>query len=169
MTISLTIEEVQAYRKDELLFPKKVLTPRQASEYLKVLEDYEKNSGGPVRDEYRYKCHLVFPWVNELMRNETILDMVEDLIGPNIIVWTSHLYPKEPRDQKFISWHRDSSHWGLETNNILTVWIALTSATRQNGCMQMLPGSQTTGTVEHHDTWGEKKYADPGSNNIKEN
>ena len=162
MTISLTTKEVQAYRKDGLLFPKTAITPRQAGEYLKALEDYEKESGGPVRDEYRYKCHLVFPWINELMRNETILDMVEDLIGPNIMVWTSHLYPKEPGDQKFISWHQDSSHWGLETDNILTVWIALTPATRQNGCMQMLPGSQTTGTVEHHDTWGEKNMLTRG-------
>ena len=108
MTISLTTKEVQTYREDGLLFPKTVLTPSQAGEYLKILEDYEAGSGGPIKDEYRYKCHLVFPWINELMRNKNILDMVEDLIGPNIMVWTSHLYPKEPGDQKFISWHQDS-------------------------------------------------------------
>tara|TARA_B100000579_G_scaffold398072_1_gene378107 strand:- start:74 stop:925 length:852 start_codon:yes stop_codon:yes gene_type:complete len=162
MPLSLDETEIQLYRKDGLLFPKTVMTPDQAAEYLSILEAYEKETGGPVKDQYRYKCHLVFPWINDLMRNDGILDMVEDLIGPDIMVWTSHLYPKEPNDQRFISWHQDSSHWGLETDNILTVWIALTVATRENGCMQMLPGSQTTGMVDHHDTWGQKNMLTRG-------
>ena len=162
MSLTLTKEEISRYRKDGLIFPKTIMTPSKASEYLALLENYEVATGGPVKDQFRYKCHLVFPWINELMRNDGILDIVEDLIGPDIMVWTSHLYPKEPGDQKFISWHQDSAHWGLETDNILTVWIALTPVTRANGCMQMLPGSQTTGTVAHHDTWGEKNMLTRG-------
>ena len=112
MSLTLTKEEISRYRKDGLLFPKTIMTPSKASEYLALLENYEAATGGPVKDQFRYKCHLVFPWINELMRNDGILDIVEDLIGPDIMVWTSHLYPKEPGDQKFISWHQDSAHWG---------------------------------------------------------
>ena len=107
MSLTLTKEEISKYRKDGLLFPKTIMTPSKASEYLALLENYEAATGGPVKDQFRYKCHLVFPWINELMRNDGILDIVEDLIGPDIMVWTSHLYPKEPGDQKFISWHQD--------------------------------------------------------------
>jgi non-haem Fe2+, alpha-ketoglutarate-dependent halogenase len=162
MPLSLTDTDVQQYREDGLLFPKPVLSTDQASTYLAALEGYEADSGGPVNGKYRYKCHLVFPWINELMRNEAVLDMVEDLIGPDIMVWSSHLYPKEPGDGRFISWHQDSAHWGLETDNILTVWVALTPATRRNGCMRMMPGSQVTGTVAHRDTWETKNILTRG-------
>jgi len=145
-----------------LLFPKPGILRGDAARYLATLEAYEKETGGPVNGKYRYKCHLVFPWINELMRNDAILDIVEDLIGPDIMVWSSHLYPKEPGDGRFISWHQDSAHWGLETDNVLTVWVALTPATRDNGCMRMLPGSQTTGIVEHRDTWETKNILTRG-------
>lgn len=162
MPISLTDQEITAYRRDGLLFPKPAISAEDAARYLATLEAYEDETGGPVNGKYRYKCHLVFPWINELMRNPAILDMVEDLIGPDIMVWSSHLYPKEPGDGRFISWHQDSAHWGLETDNILTVWVALTPATRDNGCMRMLPGSQHTGTVAHRDTWETKNILTRG-------
>lgn len=162
MPISLTDQEITDYRRDGLLFPKPAISPDDAARYLATLEAYEDETGGPVNGKYRYKCHLVFPWINELMREPAILDMVEDLIGPDIMVWSSHLYPKEPGDGRFISWHQDSAHWGLETDNILTVWVALTPATRHNGCMRMLPGSQTTGIVEHRDTWETKNILTRG-------
>lgn len=87
------------------------------------------------------------------MRTGQILDLVEDLPGPDLMVWSSHLYPKEPGDSRFISWHQDAAHWGLDSEQIVTVWIALTSVNERNGCMRMLAGSHAHGVVEHHDTW----------------
>ena len=152
MTRSLSPEEVAGFRKDGLLFPKRVLSADAAAGYLAELEAYEASIGEPVNGAHRYKCHLLFPWINDLMRQPQILDMVEDLLGPDLMIWTTHLYPKEPGDGRFISWHQDSAHWGLATDDIVTVWIALTVANKQNGCMRMLPGSQIKGTVDHHDS-----------------
>ena len=112
-----------------------------AAALLAELQNFERSTGGPVNGKYRYKCHLVFPWINDLMRDQNILDLVEAVIGPDIMAWTTHLYPKEPGDGRFISWHQDSAHWGLDSNQIVTVWLALTPVTRDNGAMQMLPGS----------------------------
>ncbi len=153
MAGSLSAAEVRAYREDGLLFPKRAVSTAGAARLLGELEAHEAGTGGPVNGKHRYKCHLLFPWIDETMRDPAILDMVESLVGPDIMVWTSHLYPKEPGDGRFISWHQDSAHWGLDSDRIVTVWIALTPATRENGCMRMLPGSQRTGTVAHRDTW----------------
>ncbi|MEC7538296.1 MAG: phytanoyl-CoA dioxygenase family protein [Pseudomonadota bacterium] len=106
-----------------------------------------------MNGRWRYKSHLVFPWINEMMRLPQILDTVEDLLGPDVMVWSSHLYPKEPGDGRFISWHQDSAHWGLDSNQIVTVWVALTAASEENGCMRMLPGSHIAGIAPHCDTW----------------
>ena len=149
----LTATEVETYRETGLLFPKRVLSASEAASYLHALETYEAETGGPVHGSWRYKSHLVFPWIVELMRRPTILDLVEDLLGPDIMVWSTHLYPKEPGDGRFISWHQDSAHWGLDSSQILTVWIALTEASEANGCMRMMAGSHKNGIAPHRDTW----------------
>ena len=102
----LTEGEVAQYRRDGFLFPKRLLRAEEATGYLSELEAYEMETGGPVNGKWRYKSHLVFTWINEMMRLPKILDAVEDLLGPNVMIWSSHLYPKEPGDGRFISWHQ---------------------------------------------------------------
>ena len=137
--MTLSTDQIETYRKQGLLFPCRVLSPVEAAECLRELETYESSSGGPIAGKWRYKSHLVFPWLNQLMRHRTILDLARSLLGEDLMVWTTHIYPKEAGDGRFISWHQDSAHWGLDSNRILSVWVALTDATRDNGCMRMLP------------------------------
>lgn len=148
-----TPEDVARYEETGLLFPKRAMTAAAAAEAFAELERYERASGGPVQGKWRYKSHLVFPWINRIMRTPQILDLVEPILGPDLMVWTSHLYPKEPGDGRFISWHQDAAHWGLDSDKILTVWIALTPVNEENGCMWMLEGTHRQGIVKHRDTW----------------
>jgi non-haem Fe2+, alpha-ketoglutarate-dependent halogenase len=153
MSNSLSKAEIEQFHQSGLLHPKRVLSSAEAGAALRELQDYEASSGGSVQGKWRYKSHLVFPFINRLMRADAILDLVADLIGPDLLVWTSHLYPKEPGDGRFISWHQDAAHWGLDSDQVVTVWIALTPVNQQNGCMRMLAGSHRLGIVEHADTW----------------
>ena len=148
----LSADQIKRYRDTGLMFPQRVMTTDDAANYLAQLESYESNTGGPVNGKWRYKSHLVFPWFDQLMRHPAILDLVRSLLGNDLMVWTTHIYPKEPGDGRFISWHQDSAHWGLDSNQVLSVWVALTDATRENGCMRMLPGSHHNGQVKHQDT-----------------
>ena len=153
MAKTLKAIEIETYQENGLLFPKRLLTTQEADKYFAELEAYEAETGGPVNGKWRYKSSLVFPWVDRLMRKPEILNVVEDILGPNLMVWTTHLYPKEPGDGRFISWHQDSAHWGLDSSKILTVWIALTEVNEANGCMRMLPKSHKGGVAPHRDTW----------------
>lgn len=160
--MNLTTAEIEQYRNDGVLFPKRVMSVARAQALRSELENYESQSGGAVNGKFRYKSHLVFPWIYELMFDSGILDCVEALIGPDILAWTTHLYPKEPGDGHFISWHQDSAHWGLDSDRIVSVWLALTEVTRENGAMQMLPGSHRGGQVEHADTENKKNLLTRG-------
>ena len=151
--MTLSKVELAASQDEGLLFPKRVLSASEAADNLAELESYEATTGGPVNGKWRYKSHLVFPWINRLMRHPNILALASSVLGEDLMVWTTHIYPKEAGDGRFISWHQDSAHWGLDSNQILTVWIALTDATKDNGCMRMLPRSHKNGTVSHSDTW----------------
>ncbi len=162
MNPSLNASELATYERDGLLFPKRVLSPERAAAYRTEWEAYEARTGGPIKGQYRYKSHLVFPFIDQIIREPAILDLVECVLGPDILVWNTNLYPKEAGDDRFISWHQDSAHWGLNNNRIASVWIALSPATRENGCMAMIPGSHRQGTVAHSDTWDPKNILTRG-------
>lgn len=81
-----------------------------------------------------------------------ILDIVEDLIGPNIICWATHYFCKMPGDDKGVSWHQDCSYWPLTPSKTVTVWLAIDDADRENGCMRVIPGSHLAGHLDWHES-----------------
>ena len=84
-----------------------------------------------------------------------ILDAVQDLIGPDIMCWTGNWWIKEPHSSSFVSWHQDSHYWGLDTDRLVTAWVALSPATLESGCMRLLPGSHRGPGLPHEDTYDE--------------
>jgi non-heme Fe2+,alpha-ketoglutarate-dependent halogenase len=143
---------VQRYREDGFLSPVPVLSTAEAGAIRTRLEDFE-GGAGPLAGKLRQKSHLLFTWLNELIRHERILDAVEDLIGPDILCWGTSFFIKEPHNPAFVSWHQDSTYWGLEPADIVTAWVALSDSTTENGAMRVVPGSHTMAQVPHRDTF----------------
>src|SRR5256885_1149604 len=69
---------------------------------------------GMLKGSMRHKSHLLFTWLDGLIRQPAILDAVESVIGPDILCWSSSFFIKEARDPGFVSWHQDSTYWGLD-------------------------------------------------------
>ncbi|MCZ7566085.1 MAG: phytanoyl-CoA dioxygenase family protein [Burkholderiales bacterium] len=143
----------EQYRRDGYYFPARVMTREDAAGYRRALEDFERARGGPIQSNWRHKVHLLFTWANEIVRHPRILDAVEDLIGPDIICWTTNFFIKEPGDPGFVSWHQDSTYWGLEPPDVVTAWLALSDAPVASGAMKFLPGSHLLDQVPHRDTF----------------
>ncbi len=85
-----------------------------------------------------------------MVAHPRLLDAVEDIIGPDILCWGSSFFEKEARDPGFVSWHQDSTYYGIEPPETLTAWLAISDSTLASGCMKFIPGSQGKG-VYHHD------------------
>ncbi|MBM3480580.1 MAG: phytanoyl-CoA dioxygenase, partial [Alphaproteobacteria bacterium] len=100
----------------------------QANELRLRLEAHEAATGGPLRGDLRHKAHLLFAWLGDLVRNDVLLDAVEDLHGPDLLDWTSNFFIKEPRSPGFVSWHQDSTYWGLSRPDVVTAWVALSAS-----------------------------------------
>ena len=73
----------------------------------------------------RHKTHLLFTWLADLVRHPRILDAVEDLYGPDLLCWTTNFFIKEKANPAFVSWHQDSTYWGLSQPDVVTAWVAL--------------------------------------------
>jgi hypothetical protein len=145
---------VQAYRRNGFHFPIRVLTSGEAAGYRRKLEAAEAELGGPLPALYRQKTHLLYTWASELVHHPKILDAVEDLLGPDILCWSSSFFTKEPASAEYISWHQDATYWGLSENEEVTAWVALTPSTSERGCMAVIPGTHKK-QVSHRDTFAE--------------
>jgi ectoine hydroxylase-related dioxygenase (phytanoyl-CoA dioxygenase family) len=151
----LTDEAVAAYRRDGFHFPVRVMPREEALSYRSRLEAYEAATGAPIQSNMRHKVHLLFTWANELVRHPRILDAVEDILGPDILCWTTNFFIKEAQDPGFVSWHQDSTYWGLEPPDVITAWLALSDAPVESGAMKFLPGSHLEDQIPHRDTYHE--------------
>jgi len=149
---TLSTATVERYRRDGFYFPVPVLSPGEANEYRRRLEAVEAEHGGTLTAEIRQKPHLLFTWLADLVRHPAILDAVEDVLGPNLLVWSTSFFIKGPRDSTFVSWHQDATYWGLSEPDVVTAWVAITDATVDNGAMRMVPGSHGE-QLAHRDTF----------------
>ena len=78
-----------------------------------------------------------------------ILDMVEQIIGPDIIMWGSQVFSKPASDGLAIPWHQDGQYWPVRPLRTVTVWIAIDRADVDNGCMRVVPGTHRQGLMAH--------------------
>src|SRR5262245_18038208 len=148
----LTSSEVEAYNDSGYHLPVDVLSKDEVAACRRQLEAYESKSGGPIKGAMRHKSHLLFPWINELMRHPRVLDAVEDVLGPDLLVWSTSFFIKEARDPGFVSWHQDATYWGLSSPDVCTAWIALSPANKVSGCMKVIAGTHRS-QVQHADTF----------------
>ncbi len=163
MAISLTAEQLGAYRRDGFLCPVDALSPEEARDYRQKLEAAEAEAGERFAKEFRHKPYLVFGWADELIKHPRILDAVEGIIGPDILCWEVAMFTKPAHSDGFISWHQDITYWGLEAEgNVVTAWVALSPSTVESGCMRMVPGTHKREVVAHRDTFAEKNMLSRG-------
>lgn len=151
MTETLSDQAQDRYRRDGFLFPVRVMAEDEALELRRRMEECERRHG---RLHYAPKPHLVLPFVADLVRHVAVLDAVESLVGPDILLWDSSFITKEPGDGKRVSWHQDLTYWGLEpTEGVVSIWLALAPATIESGAMKMIPGSHLGPIRRHRDTF----------------
>jgi non-haem Fe2+, alpha-ketoglutarate-dependent halogenase len=162
MTKSLSDAQLDRFRREGFLAPLPALEADAAASLRRRLERLAEAEGGKLSRSTNQKPHLLLPSLADLIRSPRILDAVEDLLGPNLLCWGSGFFWKPAGDPAFISWHQDSTYWGLSKPDIVTAWVALTPSTPESGCMRVVPGTHTRDQVPHKDTFAETNLLSRG-------
>jgi hypothetical protein len=139
---SLTEDQVRRYRHDGYLFPVPALSQAELADCLAGFGRLEGWLGTKLTEadrKWRSAAYTYMPWVDALVRHPRVLDAIEDVIGPDILVYTSTFFVKEPGSPMFAAWHQDATYFGLAPTDHVTAWVALTDATEEAGCMEVLP------------------------------
>jgi non-heme Fe2+,alpha-ketoglutarate-dependent halogenase len=143
----LTAQQVARYRRDGYLSPVRVMSEDEATALRSKLEAFEAGQGKPIHGTQKTKCSLLFPFMYDLFTGDAVLDVVEDLIGPDILQYQCGIWIKEPEAGSYVSWHQDSTYYGMDPLELVSAWVALSPATAETGCMQVIPGSHREGQL----------------------
>lgn len=139
----LSQDQIAAWKRDGYLFPFPMLDAGELAACLDGLARYERWLGAPVTEApdlgARTMPYLILPWAAALARDPRIVDKVADLIGPDILIFTSTFFVKEPMSPTVAAWHQDATYYGIEPREVVTVWLALSEASTEAGCMEVLP------------------------------
>ncbi len=140
----LSQEQQRQCVSEGYLFPIQVLTEDEVAFFRAAVEDLEGHVEGRHKGPLIGECHLNICWAYDLVTHPAILDAVEDIIGPNILVHSASNFSKPPHHPHFVSLHQDGHYWHLSTPRLVSAWIALSDSTVENGCMRVIPGTHKT-------------------------
>ena len=143
----LTQQQVENYGRDGFVSPVRVLSLAAAAECRRELEAMEGSMGGALRGPVRTKFYLRYPWAFQMATNPAILDVVEDLIGPDILLYQNTVWAKNAGEDSYVSWHQDNTYFGHVPCEVLSVWVALSPSRPESGSMRVLPGSHKLGQL----------------------
>jgi len=144
--MSATPELKREYDRRGFLAPVDVLTESQAAQHRRQLEDAEREIGSM---HYLAKAHTILRSPHALATHPRVLDVVEAILGPDILLYNTTYIIKEAGAASHVSWHQDLTYWGLDGEDQVSAWLALSRADAVSGCMRMLPGSHLGGARAH--------------------
>ena len=168
MSGPLTSEQVGTYRRQGMLAPIRAFDSAEATELRAEVEALESvhadGAGGhDLNQLFRVNGQIVIPLLHRIAATPSILDAVEEILGPNLLVWSVELFIKEPGSAKTVTWHQDITYWGMgETDEELTAWLALSDVSVEAGCMRFIPGSHKNPIMSHSDTFEEDNLLSRG-------
>ncbi len=153
MPKKLSKAQIAQFRSAGYVYPFRAVSAATALDYRKRIEAYEEKAGFDANRTLKIKGYLAFPWLVELAKNPAILDAVEDIIGPNIMLFGASIFAKNGRDPRYVSWHQDSAYFGLDPHEEVTAWVGFTESTIEKGCLKVMPRTHLGPDLRHNETY----------------
>ena len=158
----LSQEQIDHYHENGFVAPIPVLSSEEVTRLRAELERHEAKAGRPMDFPEKSKSYLLYRWADEIVHHPAVLDAVEDIIGPDILVYHQTIWIKEPGTPNYVLWHQDGKYFFLEPHLHITAWVALSEATIDSGCIHVLPGSHKWGDFDHEDDTGDSNMIKRG-------
>ena len=156
----LTSDQVESYNKDGYLNSIPLFVGDQVATNRVYFDGLLAHALAQGKSSYSISgSHVIYSGVYDLVKSSVLLDLAEDLLGPNFVAIGAHYFCKLPKDSKVVSWHQDFTYWPVDRAKIITIWVAIDDVDRENACIQVVPGSHRHGLLPYRES-------DPQENNI---
>ena len=141
----LSQAQIDTFQRDGCLSPVRAMSPERARHYRERFEALEARV--PDIKKMKTKSHLLAPWVLEIAEDPHILDIFEDLVGPNLRCWSMAWRVKKADGETFAGWHQDSAYGAARP--VVLGGLALSACGVGQGCLRGIPGSHKWGILKH--------------------
>lgn len=146
---TLTRQQIEHFNLEGYIAPLALYDDHEATQqrdYLDgLLRQFLRDGRDPYDiNEYHHLCQGIY----DIVTHPRLLDYVEDLIGPDIVLWGSHYFCKMPGDKRTVPFHQDAVYWPFRPAKAVTAWIAIDEVHPQAGPMCFLPASHLQGRLE---------------------
>lgn len=145
----LTPAQIEFFKSEGYVYPFRVVGSDEAHEFRLNIEKYKQDPDPRTQKALKLKSYLTIMRLYNHVRNPAILDVVEGLLGPNLLCIGAALFVKDAKDNRYVSWHDDSAYFGLEPTEAVTTWTGFTESTVENGCLQVIPKSHLESADKH--------------------
>lgn len=147
---TLSSQQIDQWNSDGYLSPLDVLGSDEAISLRTFFDDLLSDALSAGKDSYSISsAHLKHSRIYDLLAHPTLVGVMTDLLGENVIGWGAHFFCKLPGDGKRVDWHQDCSYWPLTPTKSITAWLAIDDADEENGCMEVVAGSHKFGLIEY--------------------
>jgi len=147
----ITQHQVEQYQREGYTVCETLLGPEDMRGIVAYIDEFVAEQSKTMRPEHLDKPHVWNKRFLDFCSHPQVLDAVERFIGPDIVLFSSHLICKAKGDGLEVPWHQDGIYWPLEPMDVVTLWLAIDDSTVENGCMRVVPGTHTLGPIEHID------------------
>ncbi len=148
--MSLSAAQLETYHQDGFIPRVALVSPERAVSLGRRHGEFERACLKHLGEVHWFKTYLLSRWIYELVTEPRLLDCMQSLLGPNLMLWGADMFYKPPRSERFTAMHQDSTYWGLEpVDGLVNAWIALAPSTIANGCLRVAPGTHRAGQVQH--------------------
>lgn len=151
----LNDDQIEQYRTQGYCAPIEVMSEPEAAQLKQELERCEAVYPDHIHAMKRNNTHHIFSFMDEIVYHPRIVGAVQDILGPDLLLYGSVLFIKEPQSPGYVSWHQDATYMGLYPHHFITPWLALTPSNLTNGCMSVIPGTHKNPIHHHEDRFEE--------------
>lgn len=155
---SLTSDQIETYNREGYIKRVSLFEEDQAAQNRAYFDGLLKHALSQGKNSYSISgSHVVYGGVFDLVTSLPLLDLAEDLLGPNFAAIGAHYFCKLPQDPKVVSWHQDFTYWPLDRAKVITIWLAIDDVDRENACIQVIPGSHRHGLLPYRESDPQEK------------
>lgn len=133
----------RTYEQDGYVIARRVIDPGLAAEACDHVRWLLKSHPELRPEDLHHNLMIGDPFWHRLISDDRLVDLAESFIGPNVALFATHYIAKAPTTGRPVLWHQDGSYWPLEPMEVTTLWLACSASTPENGCMRVIPGTQT--------------------------
>ena len=143
-------EQLAQYRSEGFAKGGRILNDSELAVLRREIDQLIASLPAGQRPENMPSVHYRNEYFHNLFLSQPLVDIAEQILGPDVALFTSYIISKRSKDGLAVDWHQDAAYFPIDPMETFTLWVAVDDSDRENGCMKVIPGSHREKNLLRH-------------------